>query len=56
MVCVCPHIPRAGIFVWALVARSTDTIQECIFGIDSNWSEQVEFGSFLKVGDASTSS
>ena len=25
-------------------------------GIDSNSSEQVEFGSFLKVGDASTSS
>ena len=31
MVCVCPRISRPRIFVRSLVARSTDTVQGCIF-------------------------
>jgi hypothetical protein len=51
------HIFLGLVFLFGHWWHGARTLFRDVFsGIDSNSSEQVEFGSFLKVGDASTSS
>ena len=51
------HIFLGLLFLFGHWWHGARTLFRDVFsGIDSNSSEQVEFGSFLKVGDASTSS
>ena len=51
------HVFLGLVFLFGHWWHGAQTLFRDVFsGIDSNSSEQVEFGSFLKVGDASTAS
>ena len=50
------HIFLGLVFLFGHWWHGARLFRDVFSGIDSNSSEQVEFGSFLKVGDASTSS